>query len=145
MIRAVALVIAAWATLGSINPDAAGIERLRQHDIAATLTQNPDQLVALWDDDATLLGEGEAPVVGRTALRAVYAAGGTRCLAYTPHFESLVIEGTVAHEWGRFEATFQGAHDSAASVLHGRFLRVMKKQRDGSWRYSRIMWQEDKT
>jgi ketosteroid isomerase-like protein len=34
--------------------------------------------------------------------------------------------------------------DSAASVLHGRFLRVMKKQRDGSWRYTRIMWQEDK-
>jgi hypothetical protein len=53
MIRAVALLIAAWATLGSINPHAAGIEQLRQHDVAATLTQNPDQLVALWDDDAT--------------------------------------------------------------------------------------------
>jgi hypothetical protein len=89
MIRAVALLLAAWATLGSINPDAAGIEQLRQHDVAATLTQNPD-------------------------------------------------------DRGRFEATFQGAHDSAASVLHGRFLRVMKKQRDGSWRYTRIMWQEDK-
>jgi hypothetical protein len=35
--------------------------------------------------------------------------------------------------------------DTAAFVLHGRFLRVMKKQRDASWRYTRIMWQQDKT
>jgi len=27
----------------------------------------------------------------------------------SPHFERLVIEGPVAYEWGRFEATFQGA------------------------------------
>jgi ketosteroid isomerase-like protein len=143
MIRAIALALVAWAMVRAIDPERAAIEKLRQEDIAATLTQNPDQLTALWDSDATLLGEGEAPVIGRTALRAAYAPSGTKCLAYTPHFESLVIQGPLAYEWGRFDATFQ-AGDSTPAVLHGRYLRIMKRQRDGSWRFTRVMWQQDK-
>ncbi len=121
----------------------AGIEALRQRDIAATLTQNPDQLAALWDDDATLLGQGEHAIVGLPALRAVYATGGQKCLTYTPHFESLHVNGSVAYEWGRFDVTFEDVKQKTTATLHGRFLRVMKKQRDGSWRFTRIMWQED--
>jgi hypothetical protein len=67
---AIVFAITVCATLGSADPDTAGIAALRQRDIAATLTQDPDQLTGLWDSDATLLGEGERPIVGRATLRA---------------------------------------------------------------------------
>jgi ketosteroid isomerase-like protein len=123
--------------------DVAAIEKLHQGDVAATLNNNADQLAALWADDAVLLGEGEAPVSGRQTLREVYAKDPARILQYAPHIESLEIKGNVAYEWGRFDALAKEASDKPPTELKGRFLRVMAKQSDGSWKFTRIMWQRD--
>jgi len=137
-----------WLCLGvactsSVPKDpAAAIDALHQRDVAATLASDPDQLAALWTDNGVLLGDGEPAVVGATALRAAYATGGTRVVAYTPHIETLTVTGDVAFEWGHFDATFQSS-DAAQTRLHARFLRVMRRQPDGSWRFARIMWQTD--
>jgi ketosteroid isomerase-like protein len=123
--------------------DRAAIEKLHQADVTATLNNNADQLAALWADDAVLLGEGEAPVSGRRTLRDVYAKDPAKILKYTPHIESLEIHGNVAYEWGRFDALAKEAANKPAADWKGRFLRVMAKQPDGSWKFTRIMWQRD--
>jgi uncharacterized protein (TIGR02246 family) len=133
----------ATATNSDEKADVAAIEKLHQADIAATLKNDADQLAALWADDAVLLGEGEAPVSGRQTLREVYAKDPAKILKYSPHIESLEIRGNVAYEWGRFDALAKEAAAKPPTEWKGRFLRIMAKQPDGSWKFTRIMWQRD--
>jgi len=123
--------------------DMEGIAELHRGDVAATLSQDPDALAALWTNDGVLLGDGDNPVVGRTALRAAYAQGGWKVLKYEPHIQDVAIDGDSAVEWGRFEVEFRTTGQPRTVELDGRFLRAMKKQPDGKWRFTRIMWQKD--
>lgn len=123
--------------------DMAGIAELHRGDVAATLSQDPDALAALWTKDGVLLGEGDRPVIGREALREAYAKGGWKVLSYTPHILNMAVDGDAAVEWGRFEVSFRATGKRQTEELHGRFLRAMKKQPDGQWRFTRIMWQKD--
>ena len=123
--------------------DMAGIAKLHRGDVAATLSQDPDALAALWTKDGVLFGEGDRPIVGRQALREAYAKGGWKVLSYTPHILDVAVDGDAAVEWGRFEVSFRTTGTRQAEELHGRFLRAMKKQPDGKWRFTRIMWQKD--
>ncbi|MDO1527591.1 nuclear transport factor 2 family protein [Fulvimonas sp. R45] len=120
-----------------------GIEALHRGDVAATLSQDPDALAALWTGDGVLLGEGERPVVGRAALRAAYAQGGWKVLRYAPRVLDVVVDGDSAVEWGRFEVTMVTKDQPQPTELRGRFLRSMRKQPDGAWKFARIMWQPD--
>ena len=123
--------------------DREGIAELHRGDVTATLSQDPDALAALWTRDGVLLGEGDRPVVGRAALRAAYAEGGWKVLKYKPHIQDVVVDGDSAVEWGLFEVDFRTAGQPRTVELHGRFLRAMRKQPDGRWRFTRIMWQKD--
>ena len=49
------------------DADLAAIEKLHQHDIAATLSRDPVALTALWTDDAVRLGQGRPAEVGKQA------------------------------------------------------------------------------
>src|SRR5947208_15435516 len=49
--------------------DMAGIEKLHQQDIAATLSRDPVALTDLWTDDAIRLGPGQPAEVGKQAIR----------------------------------------------------------------------------
>ena len=91
--------------------DMAAIEKLHQADIAATLASDPDKLAALWASNGVLLGQGEAPVAGRQALRNAYATDATRVLRYKPRIQDIQIEGRIAYEWGSFDAAFQEKRD----------------------------------
>lgn len=49
--------------------DLAGIEKLHQRDMAATLSRDPVALPNLWTDDAVRLGPGRPAEVGKKAIR----------------------------------------------------------------------------
>jgi ketosteroid isomerase-like protein len=133
----------ALSTQSEKERDMAGIEKLHQEDIAATLTSDPDKLASLWAEHGVLLGEGELPITGRQALRKAYAADGTRVLRYKPEIRDIQIDQNTAYEWGTFDAAFQGKKGPPTN-FHGRLLRVMAKQSNGSWKFVRIMWQQVK-
>src|SRR5262249_913449 len=48
----------------------AAIEKLRQQDIAATLSRDPVALTDYWTDDAIRIGVGAPAEVGKPAIRA---------------------------------------------------------------------------
>src|SRR3989440_11925753 len=66
----------------------AGIEKLRQQDIAATLALDPVALTDVWTDDAVRLSPDQPAEVGKEALRKYYeslaAIPGLKVLSYVP-------------------------------------------------------------
>jgi uncharacterized protein (TIGR02246 family) len=120
----------------------AGINKLHQDDIAATLSQNPDQLAALWANDGVLLTQGDAPVIGKETIRAGASHAVGKIISYTPRIQDVSVDGDSAVEWGYFDVTFQDPSQQQTGQFHGRFLRAMKKQQDGTWKFTRVMWQQ---
>ena len=123
----------------------AGIQKLHQQDIDATVSMDVAKLTDLYADDGVLIGQGDKPLVGKSAIQASlkqnFAANPTiKILKYVPEFTDLQVVGDVAYEWGYFEATHQLSADSPPASFRARFLRVMKLQPDGSWKFVRVMW-----
>jgi hypothetical protein len=89
----------------TLAADRASIEKLRNADIAATLTQDPSALIALWSDDGVDLQTPGAPVVGLKALKERYDKFRIEhpefeVLKYSPDFKDLQIMDGWAIEAG---------------------------------------------
>lgn len=124
------------------------IERAHQQDIAATLSSSVSQLTELWTDDGVLIGAGAKPIVGKAAIQDFLAKSfaknaDMKVIKYEPEFSDLQISGDVAYEWGYFNAVQQASPSSQPTTFRARFLRVLRRQPDGSWKFSRVMWTPD--
>jgi hypothetical protein len=74
----------------------AAIERLHAQDVAATLSQDPSALAALWTDDVVRLEPGKEAEVGKESTLAAIARNraarpGFRVLSYVPDIRSVTI------------------------------------------------------
>ena len=123
----------------------AGILKLHQQDIDATVSMDISKLTDLWADDGVLLAQGAKPLVSKAAIEASFkqnfaANPKMKVLKYVPEFASVKVVGDTAYEWGSFEVTHQLGADSKPESFHARFLRVMRLQSDGSWKFVRVMW-----
>src|SRR5438105_12560130 len=123
--------------------DMAGIEKLRQQDIAATLSRDPVALTDLWTDDAVRLGPGRPAEVGKQAIRESNerwsARPGFKVLSYVPETKDLTMLDGWAVEWGNFTGSHVESAGGEVKQIHGNRLMVMKRLRDGSWKYFRVM------
>lgn len=124
--------------------DRTAIERLHEQDVTATLTDDADQLAKLWDQDAVRLQSGSPAEVGKATIYANdkrWQANlhGGRTLSYKPELKDLQIVDGWAFEWGTFEVRFRESEHGSERMLHGKILRVLKKQSDGSWKFARVM------
>ena len=133
----------------SLEQDRVGIELLHQCDIDAMLSDKADQLVELWDSNAVRLSAGKPTEVGRTTIYAndkrwEASNTGERSLSYTPDIKDLQIAGDWAFEWSYFDATSIEPGHAAPVTVHGKQLRIMKRQADGTWRFARVMSMVDK-
>jgi len=123
--------------------DLAAIEKLRQQDIAATLSRDPVALTDLWTDDAVRLGGGQAEV-GKKAIRESNerqtANKGFKVLSYVPETKDLTfLDGGWAVEWRSFTASYVASPGGEAKQIRGTVLVVLKKLPDGSWKSFRGM------
>jgi ketosteroid isomerase-like protein len=124
--------------------DLAAIEKLHQHDIAATLSRDPVALLENWTDDAVRLAQGAPAEVGRQAIRESLerqtANKGLKVLSYVPETKDLVfLEGGWAVEWRTFAASYVESPGAEAKQVRGTVLMVLKKLPDGSWKCFRGM------
>ena len=139
----------AWSARGQ-NPDAipAGIEKLHQDDITTTIARDIDGLVALWDEDAVLLQPGTPPIIGKAAFRdftkqAFAKSPSVKTVKYVPEIRDIHVVGDVAYEWGYFDTAQKSSEQQAPTILRAKLLRVMRRQPDGSWKFTRVMWLPD--
>lgn len=126
----------------------AGIEKLHKDDIIATLARDPNALTALLDDDVVLLQPGTPPIVGKAAFhdfmkKAVARSPSVKVVKYVPDIRDIQVAGNVAYEWGYFDAVQKNSEEQAPESLRAKFIRVMKRQPDGSWKFTRVTWFPD--
>ena len=123
--------------------DRAGIEKLHQRDIAATLSRDPVALTDLWTDDAVRLGPGRPAEVGKKAIRESNerwsALPGVKVLSYVPETKDLTILDGWAIEWGYITGSYVETPGGEVKQIRGTRLMVLKKMRDGSWKCFRGM------
>ena len=124
--------------------DLAAIEKLRQQDIAATLSRDPVALTDLWTDDAVRLGAGAPAEVGKQAIRASNerhaAQAKIKVLSYVPDVKDFMfLDGGWAVEWRTFTASYVESSAGEVKQVRGTVLLVMKKLPDGSWKCFRAM------
>jgi len=119
----------------------AGIEKLRQQDIAATLSRDPVALTDLWTDDAVRLSPGQPAEVGKQAIRESNerwsARPGFKVLSYVPETRDLTMLDGWAVEWGNFTGSYVESAGGEVKQIRGNRLMVLKRLPDGSWKYFR--------
>jgi uncharacterized protein (TIGR02246 family) len=124
--------------------DLVAIEKLRQQDIAATLSRDPVALTDLWTDDAIRIGVGQPADVGKQAIRASNdrqtANKDFKVLSYVPEIKDFTfLDGDWAVEWRTFTASYVESPGGEVKQIRGTVLAVWKKLPDGSWKAFRGM------
>jgi len=124
--------------------DLAGIEKLLQQDIAATVSRDPVALTEYWTDDAIRLGAGAAAEVGKPAIRASNerqtANKDFKVLSYVPeHKDVTFLDDGWAVEWRSFTGSYVDSPGGNVKEIRGTVVAVLKKLPDGSWKVFRAM------
>lgn len=117
--------------------DRAAIRAADSSFAAAANAGDVDAVAAVYAREASLLAPNLPPQRGQTAIRAFW---GGFLNAYTVKFEiaSDTIEGRgdLAYNMGQYRFTAVPKVRSNPGVAdEGKFLEVLKKQPDGSWKY----------
>ena len=102
---------------------------------AADTAKGGGAAFAKWfADDAVTLSNGQAPVIGKTAIAASTTwAPADYQLTWTPEGGRMSPGGDMGFTWGHYEGHFKKP-DGSQGVMTGRYMTVWKKQPDGSWK-----------
>lgn len=115
------------------------IERLHQQDVAATLSGKADELAQLWDAGAVRIMPGRPPEIGKATIVANdkkwEAEGGKGAACYVSEIQQLQVDHDRAYEWGYF--SYKEKADE--KPIRGKVVRTMKRQPDGSWKFTLVM------
>ena len=121
--------------------DLAAITAFNVRYLAAINSGDMATLSALTDEDHIMLIPGRAPLVGKAA----------NDVANGRYFEQFntdekwnpvetVIDGNLAYQRGSFTSTATPKAGGAGRTASGSFLRIYRRQPDGSWRMTRDMF-----
>jgi uncharacterized protein (TIGR02246 family) len=127
--------------------DVAGIRSADSAFMAAANAGDADQVAEVYAEDGSVLAPNLPPQKGRDAVRAFW---GGFLDAYTVRFEiaSDTIEGRgdLAYNQGHYRFTAVPKAKGVPGIAdEGKFLEILKKQRDGSWKYVVDMYSSNLT
>jgi len=102
---------------------------------AADTARRGGAAFAQWfADDAVTLNNGQAPVIGRTAIAADATwSPADYQLTWTPEGGRMGPGGDMGFTWGHYESHFKD-RDGTPKVKTGRYMTIWKKQPDDSWK-----------
>jgi len=117
------------------SPDPAPINDLRSRFQTAYNAGDAAAVAALYTDDAVSLPDHHAAIQGKVAIQQyfqeVFAQYTTNITLMSPDLE---ITGDVAHEYGTYTMTLTPKAGGNATTGNGKYLVVLKRQADGSWK-----------
>src|SRR6266496_1347759 len=134
-------VASAESVTGGSAADRAAIQKIRQQDIAATLSLDQVALAELWTDDAVRLGPVPPAELGKQAIReSNEKIANIKVLSYVPEPKDLTfLDRGWAVAWGLWTGSFITSPGGAPVHVRGTVLGVLKKLPDGSWKGFRVM------
>jgi ketosteroid isomerase-like protein len=101
-------------------------------------------LSSLTDEDHIMVAPNRPPVVGKAANDAANARGFQQFnIDETWVPLETVVDGNLAYQRGTFTVVASPKAGGASRTTHGNFLRIYRRQPDGSWRMSRDMFSSD--
>ena len=126
------------------DADIRAIEALNEQDARAILANDVTTITSQWTEDFVMLTAGGPVVRGRAANADLAERGRQQLQAvepveYVADFEEIQICGDYAFEWGTFRSRTR-LRASGDIVAHsGKLMRILQRQRDGSWKMHRTM------
>ena len=94
--------------------------------------------IALWTDDGIQMPPGEPVVVGKERLRARNGAALDRFkFDMSIANEELRVAGDWAYVRGSYKATLTPKQGGEPVLIDGKYLSIVAKQPDGSWKFHR--------
>jgi uncharacterized protein (TIGR02246 family) len=124
--------------------DAAGVREIRAVAtgiIAADNERATERVLAYYTPDAIWMPPEQDAVVGREQIRARYEA---LFAAFTPEISPTIEQACVAESLGFVRGHHSGRVVNrtswAARDLDGAYLMLLRREADGAWRISHLMW-----
>ena len=148
ILMGVALLLAGSATVGKaadLEAFRAAVQDTMDTYSTATNAEDSDLRISLWDENGIQMAPGAPAVVGKAAIEK-----GIRGANQALDFEKFTIhleEVQVAGDWGYARGTYSlfvtpKAGGETASD-HGKWLKIFKRQPDGSWKIFRNCFNSD--
>ena len=121
--------------------DVKSIKAVNEKFLAAWNADDLDILVALLDDEAVIMPPGEPAVIGKQACEAWIASSKE---AFSSEHIWSSDEIVVSADWAFSRGTSAGTNTPKAGgdpiQIDGKYIWLMKRQSDGSWKYARCIF-----
>ena len=130
-----------------MNKDLRKIQELDKKDIAASIAQDYESLIELWDEDCIAIPPDKDPVIGIYQIKRWLNQSKEidyEVTRYEHNFVERKIIGDWAFEWGTFISTAVPQDEGPPVESSGKLLRILKRQPDGEWKVSRAIWNIDR-
>ena len=132
----------AATTSTETDADETAIRKLPIDDwCSAEATRDLDAKLRLFTADAVLMAPGGQTVVGQQAIRAWHEAAWQE---NTNECSGTVDEVQVQGDWGFARGTFTAVltptSGGAPIQESGKFINIVRRQADGSWKLTRVIW-----
>jgi ketosteroid isomerase-like protein len=125
----------AWRAKGKVNVEAER-EKLSNRDRAfsqASVAQGAQKaFLSFASEDVRLYRNGAFPSIGRQAAQAQFAPG-QATFTWRPVKAEVSSSGDLGYTYGTYELK-PGGSDAKAAVETGNYMRIWKRQADGTWR-----------
>ena len=130
----------------TLEQDIQGINRCRAQYMSAWMIGNADSLSNLYTDEAVVLYPNQPAITGKTAIHSYFKSFFAEYAQDT--FELVSDEIKIAGEWGfdRGKYKWRGTLRSKGDTIsdQGKYLVILQRQGDGSWKVSRDMDNSDR-
>jgi ketosteroid isomerase-like protein len=152
MIRVIALALSSMLFFGTSDQadvsslthnDIIAIRRIDSLYVAASLAHQWDDLVGLLSPDGALMPPNEPIVIGRTANLARFRGLPLTSFNYSHKEVAITGMSTIAYVQGTYSLAVNGSDGKITFVDRGKYLWVVRKQRNGRWLADRIIWNTD--
>jgi len=137
--KAEANAAAAALTDGDREAIRSEIARFDQHVMASDWAS----ATAQYTDDAILLPPNMSEVHGKEAIRK-FLSGFPKMTLFKETVEAIDGDAEYAYPQGTYETEFTPPGSKTAVKEKGKVMGVWRKQSDGSWKVSRVIWNSDK-
>jgi uncharacterized protein (TIGR02246 family) len=130
----------------SPSADTEALRNLNSAFAAAMNAGDVDAIVSLITADVVMMPPGAPPVRGVDAVRATFdGVFAAVALHETWTSEELVIAGAgeLAYDWSSYVVTITPRGEGEPSTELGQNFFVARRQQDGTWKYSRLIWNRD--
>ena len=126
----------------STEAEVEAIRSTNDEYVLAVMANDLDGWLAFWTDDAVWMYDGMPALTGKDANRPGFEeeSGAFNFEAFNINSEETVVSGDWAYDRGTFTATSVPVDGGESVQVDAKYLVIMRRQADGSWKYARFIF-----